>query len=204
MAHHYLDTVFTSDVRAAQKRFYGREQALPPSPGPDALGPDEAAFIAEADSFYLGSVNTDGWPYVQHRGGPRGFLRVLDPHTLAFADLGGNRQIVSAGNVIANDRVALFIMHYPRRQRLKLLGHASFVPAADAPELSAQLAPPELAPRLVERICRIRVVGFDWNCPKYITPRFTAAEVEEALAPLRERVAALESALQDAGLPPPV
>ncbi|MBC8011159.1 MAG: pyridoxamine 5'-phosphate oxidase family protein [Burkholderiales bacterium] len=200
MAHHYLETVFTPDVQAEQRRYYGRGQVLPPAPGPDELGPDEAAFIAGADSFYLGTVNSDGWPYVQHRGGPRGFLRVFDSRTLAFADLGGNRQIVSTGNLTANDRVSVFIMDYPRRQRLKLLGRATVSPAASEPGLAAELAPPGLAPRLVERIYRIAIVGFDWNCPKYITPRFTSAEVEEAVKPLRGRIAALEGALKSAGL----
>lgn len=203
MAHHFLQTTFTPDVLAAQERAYGRSQALPPSPGPDELGAMEQAFIERADSFYLASVNTDGWPYVQHRGGPRGFLRVLDEHTLGFADLAGNRQLLSTGNVAANDRVCLFLMDYPRRQRLKLLGHAETLPARDHPALVAELTPDGIAPKLVERLFRIRVTAFDWNCPKYITPRFTAAQVETVVAPLLARVAALEAYLAAAGQPIP-
>ncbi len=195
MAHHFLDTVFTPDVLRAQETAYGRAHRLPPSPGPDELGAREEVFIQRRDSFYVASVNADGWPYLQHRGGPRGFLKVLDPHTLGFADLGGNRQLVSTGNLAANDRVALFLMDYARRERLKLLGHATVVPAAADPALAAELAPDGVPARLVERLFRIRVTGFDWNCPNYITPRFTADEVERAAAPLRQRIAELETAL---------
>ena len=195
MAHHFLSTTFTPDVLRAQEAAYGRSQLIPPAPAPDELGAQEEVFIQRRDNFYVASVNSDGWPYIQHRGGPRGFLKVLDPHTLGFADLAGNRQLLTTGNVAAHDRVALFLMDYARRERLKLLGHATIVSAKDDPALAAELAPDGVPVRLVERMFRIRVTGYDWNCPKYITPRFTAEEVERAAAPLRQRIAELEAAL---------
>ena len=195
MAHHFLSTTFTADVLRAQEAAYGRSQPIPPAPGPDDLGAQEEAFIQRRDSFYLASVNADGWPYIQHRGGPRGFLKLLDAHTLGFADLSGNRQLLTTGNVAGNDRVALFLMDYARRERLKLIGHAEVIAAKENPALAAELAPEGVPARLVERMFRIRVTGFDWNCPKYITPRFTAEEVERAAAPLHRRIAELEAQL---------
>ncbi len=196
MSRHYRATLFTPEVLAAQQTAYGQAQATPPSAGPDTLGPDEAAFIASRDSFYLASVNPDGWPYLQHRGGPPGFLHVLDPHTLAFADLRGNRQLLTTGNLANEDRVSLFLMDYPQRQRLKLLGHATTHSLADDPALAAQLAPAGIPAAHIERYFRIRVVGFDWNCPKYITPRYTAAEVRTLVDPLKQRIAELEAQLR--------
>jgi len=195
MAHQFRSTTFTADVLRAQEAYYGRSQPIPPAPGPDELGAQEEVFIQRRDSFYLASVNVDGWPYLQHRGGPRGFLKVLDPHTLGFADLGGNRQLLTTGNVAANDRVALFLMDYARRERLKIIGHAEILPARDHPALAAEVAPEGMPVRMVERVFRIRVTGLDWNCPKHITPRFTAEEIEQAAAPLRRRIAELEAAL---------
>ena len=168
---------------------------MPPSIQDDPLGPDEQAFIESRDSFYLSSVSESGWPYVQHRGGTRGFVKVIGAHEIAFADYKGNRQMLTTGNVAMNDRVCLFLMDYPRRERLKILGHAVVLNAREHPDLVAQLAGPEAA-KFVERIFRIRVVSFDWNCPKYITPRFTAEEVETAIAPLKSRIAELEAQLR--------
>ena len=127
MAHHFISTTFTDAVLGAQEAYYGRSQKVPPAPGPDEMGAQEEVFIQRRDSFYMASVSSDGWPYVQHRGGPRGFLKFLDAHTLGFADLSGNRQLLTTGNVATNDRVALFLMDYPRRERLKILGHAEVI-----------------------------------------------------------------------------
>lgn len=179
MAMRYRSELLTPAVRDAQQRSYGRSVDVPLIEARDELGPDERAFIAERDSCYLASVSSSGWPYLQHRGGPPGFLHVLDAHTIAFADLKGNRQLITTGNLAANDRVSMFLMDYPRRTRLKLLGHATVLDAREHGELAATLAPPELANR-VERLVRIEVVGFDWNCPAYITPRFTEAELRAA------------------------
>ena len=195
MAHQFLDLAFTPQVLAAQQRYFGRSQVLPHAPGDDPLGPDETAFIESRDSFYLSSVSEAGWPYVQHRGGPAGFVKVISPGELVFADYKGNRQMLTTGNVAGNDRVCLFMMDYPRRQRLKLLGHVEVLDARDHPDLVQQVTTPELA-KITERLFRIRIVAFDWNCPKYITPRFTAAEVDDAVAPLKARIAELESQLK--------
>ncbi len=194
MAHRFLDLAFTPQVLAAQERYYGRAQALPPSTHDDPLGPDERLFIESRDSFYMASVSESGWPYMQHRGGPPGFAKVISAQEIAFADYKGNRQMLTTGNVSADDRVCLFLMDYPHRQRLKLLGHAEVLDAREHPDLVARLAAPELQ-KQVERIFRIRIVSFDWNCPKYITPRFTVAEVEAAVAPLKARIAELEARL---------
>jgi predicted pyridoxine 5'-phosphate oxidase superfamily flavin-nucleotide-binding protein len=157
----------------------------------DALSDREAGFIAARDSFYMASAGETGWPYVQHRGGPAGFVRVLDERTIGFADFRGNRQYVSVGNVRKDDRVALIFMDYPNRTRLKMLGCARFV-GDDEPELLAKLeADDSRAP--VERGFVIRVKAFDWNCPQHITPRYTQAEIEALIGPLTGKSSALKS-----------
>ena len=195
MAHKFMDLTFTDAVKGAQKHYYGRSQRVPPAGERDQLGPAEMEFVHERDSFYMGSVNDAGWPYIQHRGGAAGFLRVLDPHTLGFADYKGNRQLLSTGNLSGDDRVTLFLMDYPNRSRLKLLGHARVLDArAHGAELERLAEVDERA--LVERLFLIDVVAFDWNCPKYITPRYSAAEVQELVHPLHERIAELEAHLK--------
>jgi predicted pyridoxine 5'-phosphate oxidase superfamily flavin-nucleotide-binding protein len=196
MAGRFLQTYFTPDVLGAQTQYYGRGQIIPPQPERDLLGQEEAAFIAPRDSFYMATVSSDGWPYIQHRGGPPGFLKMLDDHTLGFADFKGNRQLLSTGNLEANDRVALFLMDYPQRARLKLMGHARTLDARDHAELSDQLSPSPHLRSQVERLILIDIISFDWNCPKYITPRFTSAEIKEAVAPLKARIAELEAQLK--------
>ncbi len=198
MAGRYLETYFTPKVLAAQQHYFGRSQSLPPQPESDPLTEEEKTFVEARDSFYMATVSENGWPYMQHRGGPTGFLRVVSPNQLAFADYKGNRQMLSTGNLAANHRVALFLMDYPRRERLKILGHARVEDARQHPDLVAQIAEPEVR-GIVERVVLIEVVSFDWNCPKYITPRFTAAEVEEAVAPLHQRIAELEAQLKARG-----
>jgi len=195
MAEKFLELAFTESVRKAQAHYYGNSQRVEGAPERDALTNEETAFIQARDSFYMASVTETGWPYLQHRGGKPGFLRVIGPTVLAFADYKGNRQMLSTGNLAANDRVALFLMDYPRRERLKILGHARVEDARVHPELVAQLAEPEVH-RIVERLFFVDIVSFDWNCPKYITPRYTAAEVETALAPLKQRIAELEAKLE--------
>lgn len=195
MAGRYLELLFTPNVLAAQRQYLGRHQALQAQPERDALTDEERLFIEARDSFYLATVSESGWPYVQHRGGRPGFLRVVSPTQLVFADYKGNRQLLSTGNLAGNDRVSLFLMDYPRRERLKILGHARVEDARKHPELVAQIAEPEVR-GLVERLFWVDVVSFDWNCPKYITPRYTADEVEGAIAPLQARIAELEARLK--------
>ena len=195
MAEKYLEIVVTPAVARAQELYFGRSMNVSDAPERDPLTVDEQSFIAARDSFYMATITETGWPYVQHRGGKSGFLRVINPSTLAFADYKGNRQMISTGNLTMNDRVALFLMDYPQRTRLKILGHARVEDARQHPELVAQLAEPE-ASRIVERLFFIDVVSFDWNCPKYITPRCTADEVEAVVAPLRRRITELEAKLK--------
>jgi hypothetical protein len=198
MGRRFAEIAFTPAVRALQEAARGGRAGEPHPDGggspPDRLGPEEAGFIAARDGFFLASVSETGWPYVQHRGGPAGFLRVLDERTLGFADFRGNRQYVSLGNLARDDRVSLILMDHARRRRLKILGHARAVGAEEDPALLARLALPEYRAR-VDRGILISIEAFDWNCPQHITPRFTAAEVAEAVAPLRQRIAALEAAL---------
>jgi predicted pyridoxine 5'-phosphate oxidase superfamily flavin-nucleotide-binding protein len=195
MATKYLDLTFTDSVCRAQKQYYGSMGAITGAPERDLLGQAEAEFIAARDSFYLGSISESGWPYIQHRGGPQGFLRVIDETTLAFADYKGNRQLLTTGNVSANDRIALFLMDYKNRERLKILGHARVEDARVQSELVAELADSKMRSS-VERLVFIDVVSFDWNCPKYITPRYSIGEVNELEEPLRKRIAELEAQLR--------
>lgn len=197
MALKYLELAMTEAVRRAQNQYYGRAVNIAGAPERDPLTQDEAEFIAERDSFYLGSISETGWPYVQHRGGPKGFLRVVNETTLAFADYKGNRQLLTTGNISVNDRVALFLMDYQNRARLKILGHARVEDARAHPELVAQLADPKMQ-SAVGRLVFIDIVSFDWNCPKYITPRYSQEEVKELMGPLRTRIAELESELRAA------
>jgi predicted pyridoxine 5'-phosphate oxidase superfamily flavin-nucleotide-binding protein len=194
MATKYLDLTFTDAVCRAQKQYYGNVGKIVGAPERDPLGQAEAEFIASRDSFYLGSISESGWPYIQHRGGPQGFLRVINEKTLAFADYKGNRQLLTTGNVSVKDRVALFLMDYKNRERLKILGHARVEDARAYPELVAQLADPKMRSS-VERLVFIDVVSFDWNCQKYITPRYSAEEVNELVGPLKTRIAELEAQL---------
>ena len=197
MANRYKQTVLTPSVLAAQEHYYGRSASVPNSAGRDPLSDEELTFIAARDSFYMATISENGWPYVQHRGGPVGFLRALDPHTLAFADFGGNRQLLSTGNLAVNDRVALFLMDYPRQERLKILGHARVRDAQQNRELSQQLQSGVDEPPAAERIFVIEVLSYDWNCPKFITPRFNEKEVEVVTQPLRDRIVQLEQLLDE-------
>jgi hypothetical protein len=194
MAYAFLQTLMTPAVRAAQAANgvgemwdrAGAERQF------DRFTENEAAFIAQRDSFYLASASQSGWPYVQHRGGPAGFLKVLDDTTLGFADFRGNRQYISLGNVAADDRVSLILMDYPNRARLKILAHMEARDLSGDPGLADRLASPGYKGR-PERALILRLEAFDWNCPQHITPRFTAAEIEPAVAGLRDRLAVLEA-----------
>lgn len=195
MAMKYLALALTESVRRAQKHYYGHTAMIADPPDRDPLGEAEVEFITTRDSFYFGTVSETGWPYIQHRGGPVGFLHVLSPSSLAFADYRGNRQLLSTGNLLVNDRVALFLMDYANRARLKLFGHARVEDARSWPDLVAQLSSSDLRAK-VERVVFVEVVSFDWNCPKYITPRYALDEVEKVVGPLKSRIAELEAQLR--------
>jgi predicted pyridoxine 5'-phosphate oxidase superfamily flavin-nucleotide-binding protein len=196
MRSRFRDIAFTDGVKRVQEAEGSRAgyARMTARAGEEAgLGPNEAAFIAARDSFYIASVSETGWPYVQHRGGPAGFLRMLDAHRIGFVDLSGNRQYVSVGNLGGDDRVSLILMDYPNRARLKILGRARVIADDDTATL-ARLQLPGYETR-VERGIVITIEAFDWNCPQYITPRFTEAEIAAATAPLRRRIADLEAKL---------
>jgi predicted pyridoxine 5'-phosphate oxidase superfamily flavin-nucleotide-binding protein len=198
MAQNYVHTLFTDTARAMQEAdgsrgAYARMEAGA-SGEPDRLSASEAEFIAARDSFYLASVTSQGWPYVQHRGGPAGFLKVLPDNRLGFADYRGNRQHVSTANLVEEPRVSLFLMDYPNRRRLKILGRARIVFPDTDPGLVASLMP-EGYRAVPERAYVIDVVGFDWNCPQHITPRFTETEIAQAIRPLTAEIAQLRAEL---------
>ena len=194
MTYGFLDITSTPSVRAAQEANGSRElwQRFDGDRASDRFTENEIAYIEARDSFYLASVSESGWPYVQHRGGPTGFLKVLDETTLGFADFRGNRQYISLGNISADDRVALILMDYPNRTRLKILAHMEARELDAASDLASRLALPRYRGK-PERAFLLHLETFDWNCPQHITPRFTAAEMETAVSPLRTRIAALEA-----------
>jgi len=194
MARNFASLVFTPLVKALQEKYgsrrqYARMEAGPAAP--DRLGPDESAFIAERDSFYMATIGATGWPYVQHRGGPQGFLKVIDDLTIAFADFRGNKQYISTGNLSSDDRVALIMVDYPGQARLKILGRAQIYEGDAAEQWIERLRDPG-SKDVIERVYVIRIEGFDWNCPQHITPRFTEEQIREALAPFERRVEQLE------------
>jgi uncharacterized protein len=206
MATAFAEIAFTDAVKALQERqgsraSYARFEA-DDAPRRDRLTAKERAFIMARDGFYQASVTAEGWPYVQYRGGPAAFLSVLDERTIAYADFSGNRQYLSAGNLTQNDRIVLILMDYAGRRRLKLWGRAKLVEAEADPLLIDQVAVPDY-PGAVERAVVISIEAFDWNCPQHITRRFSAAEVEPLLAPLRDELEALraENAQLRAALP---
>jgi uncharacterized protein len=203
MRKRFFDLAFTPAVRAQQSSRGSRAAyaalAKRAATGtlPDTLSEDEIDFIKARDSFYLATVSENGWPYVQHRGGPVGFVRHLDDGTLGWADYMGNRQYVSIGNTTADDRVAMLFMDYPHQQRLKLLGHMRAYDVSDRPDLAQVLAVDGYRAKL-ERLIVVTIEAFDWNCPQHITPRFTVAELEPVLAPLHARITELEQQLDAA------
>lgn len=195
MPHRFAEIAFTPTVRKVQEQMGSRTSYARLDGSPETinhrLSEAEAGFIAARDSLYMATVGETGWPYIQHRGGPRGFVRVLDETTIGFADFRGNRQYVSVGNLMTDDRVSLFFMDYRNRTRLKLFGRATIVGLDDQAILS-RLEAPDYRAR-VERGLLIKVEGFDWNCPQHITERFTLDEVRAMTASLTSRIAELEA-----------
>lgn len=204
MGHRYCELTFTKNVKAVQelkgsRRAYSRVETG--EAHHNVLGATETAFVTARDSFYMATVSETGWPYIQHRGGPPGFLKVLDERTLGFIDLRGNRQYVSVGNLMNEERVSLFLMDYPNRARLKILGRAKIIEVNER-EVLKRMSMPGLEAR-AERGILISLDAFDWNCSQYIAQRFTLADIEAITAPLRARVAELEKATIDRESGPP-
>lgn len=199
MAQNYVHTLFTDAARAMQEADGSRPAYARMEEGadgtPDAITPKEAEFIAARDSFYMASVTADGWPYVQHRGGPAGFLQLLPGNRLGFADYRGNRQHVSTSNLAADPRVSLFLMDYAGRRRLKILALARVVTADQDAALVASLMP-EGYKAVPERAYVFDVIGFDWNCPQHITQRFTEAEIAAVIQPLTNELNQLRAEVE--------
>jgi len=186
MSRAFVDITFTQSVLAAQVRYGGRDHNKRFEMSEDkrnSLTAMDAEFIAGRDSFYQASVSENGWPYVQHRGGPTGFLKIIDECTLAYADFRGNRQYLSVGNINADERICLFLMDYANRRRLKIWARAQIFHEDEKPELFDLLIDKESRVS-VERIVVIHIDALEWNCSKYITQRFTEAEINHALLPL--------------------
>ncbi len=199
----YYDLAFTDAVHAAQYRngsghVFSKEKIG--NPGRESLGEPEIAFIASRDSFYMATVGSTGWPYVQHRGGPAGFLKARDANTLIMPDFRGNRQYISLGNFTDNDRVSLFFMDYARQGRLKILARASVIEIGEDKPLLANLGAEDYKAK-IERAIQFSVEAFEWNCPQHITPRYTENELEPVTAVLIKRIAELEIELEKAKSP---
>ena len=196
----FAEIAFTPTVQALQEAHgsraaYARMQAE--ANAGEGLGERESAFLSAADSFFLSTVSETGRPYVQHRGGPPGFIRTLSPNRIAWAEFRGNRQYVSTGNVANDDRVSIIVMDYANRQRLKLMGRMHLQESADtAPDLLRAVKLPAYRAR-VERVAMVEIEAFDWNCPQHITQRFTLAQVESVSLPLRERINELEAEVRN-------
>lgn len=198
MGHKFAALAFTDAVKNIQSDHGSRNAYARMEVGDDyndILGANEAQFIAARDSFYMATVSETGWPYVQHRGGPVGFVKILNDRTLGFADFRGNRQYVSVGNLTQNDRVSLFFMDYPNKTRLKLLGKIHTIDPSDQDTLQ-KLSLDDRHRARTERGLRISVEAFDWNCPQYITPRFTRAEADQEVSSLQARILDLEAILR--------
>jgi ferredoxin-NADP reductase/predicted pyridoxine 5'-phosphate oxidase superfamily flavin-nucleotide-binding protein len=194
MGHRFAEIAFTDSVREVQQQLGSRAGYASLDGGEDfnnLLSEREASFISARDSFYMASVSETGWPYLQHRGGQAGFVRIIDAQTIGFADFSGNRQYVSVGNLRKDDRVSLFFMDYPNRARLKMLGRVRLV-GDDEPGLLAQLELDDYR-AVVERGFVIHIEAFDWNCPQHITPRYTDADIESTVAPLLQELNALKA-----------
>jgi len=195
MANRFYELTFTPGVKRAQERYGSRRNYARVEVGEsDFVGLTEAEveFISQRDGFYMATVGENGYPYVQFRGGPKGFLKILDKKTLGFADFRGNAQYISVGNIQTNDRAALFLMDYANRRRLKILARVQSKDAREAPELIERLGPQNYKAR-IERAIILRVEAFDWNCPQHITQRFTIEELEAFNQPLYEHVEILEA-----------
>ncbi len=193
MAEPVSDLAFTPAVKAWQERLGSRAgyaRMAEKRDWRDSVTPELEAFLGERDSFYLATASAEGRPYIQHRGGPAGFLKVLDDQHLAFADFGGNKQYITAGNLSENDRAAIFLMDYAGRQRIKLWGRARVV--EDDAELLERLADPGYAAK-PERAIVFEIEAWDVNCPQHITRRYTEDQIAPALAKLQTRIDELEA-----------
>jgi len=180
MNQNFTKFAFTKSVKEAQEQYGSRKSyaRIEESGDRNILTEQEISFIASRDSFYMATVGENGWPYVQFRGGPKGFFKILDDTTLGIADFRGNRQYISVGNINSSRKAALFLIDYPSKRRLKIWTEAEVLETNEYPELSVKLSLPEYE-EVVERLIVFKVQAYDWNCPQYITPRFTEEEIKQ-------------------------
>ena len=186
MAKHFMEFAFNDSVRKVQEK-YGTRAPYQKMESRDefrnTLTWQEKAYIKDRDSFYMSSVGENGWPYMQFRGGPKGFLKVIDENTIGFADFRGNGQYISTGNFNATKKTVLFLMDYTQQQRLKIWAEAEVLHAADHPELLEKFKMPDYE-ATIERFFIFKVHAFDWNCPQHKTPRYTKEEIQKGLVKL--------------------
>lgn len=197
MAKNFAEIAFTPEVKAMQEKQGSRESytRMEKKTFVDGLTRYEIDFISQRDSFYMASFGVNEYPYIQHRGGPKGFLKVLHSKRLGFIDFRGNKQYISVGNIATNNNVALIMVDYPAKARLKIYAKAEIIELADEPELYDLLDLEEYAFR-PERMMVLNIEAYDWNCPQHITPRYTAEEIEKAYASQRNHIINLEAELK--------
>lgn len=197
MVNNYAEIAFTESVKKEQEKHSSRQQyeRMEKIARGTELSFAEADFILSRDSFYLATTGENGYPYIQFRGGPAGFLKVLDSKTLGYADFRGNLQYVSVGNLKTNNKAALILMDYAKRQRLKIYSTIEVYDAENVPELIEKLVMPEYKAK-IERAMILHIEAFDWNCPQHITPRYTVDEINQMITPLNEHIAQLEKEIE--------
>ncbi|NOT48741.1 MAG: pyridoxamine 5-phosphate oxidase [Acidobacteria bacterium] len=198
MANRFHEIAFTPAVKKVQEKYGTRKHYAKSELGPDKnylLGDAESDFIASRDGFYFATAGETGHPYIQFRGGPRGFLKVLDETKLGFADFRGNLQYISVGNLQTNARAALFLMDYANRRRLKILATVEIFEADERPDLIKDLADTAYEAK-IERAVIFNVEAFEWNCPQHITPKYSLDEVRVMIRPLNEHIERLEKEVE--------
>lgn len=198
MAKNFATVAFTDAVKAMQEKLGSRlvYARMERDNYDDGLTENEIDFIAQRDSFYMATIGENSFPYIQHRGGPKGFLKVLDAKRIGIVDFRGNMQYISTGNITTNNNVALIMVDYPARARLKILAKAEIVELKDDPGLYDLLAPEDYKFK-PERMMIFNIEAYDWNCPQHITPRYTIEDIQEAFAGQRDHIAKLEAELKE-------
>lgn len=189
----YSSLAFTNVIKSIQDKLGSREtyERVEKMSYVDGLTPIEAEFVSQMDSFYMASSGENGFPYIQHRGGPKGFIKVIDPQTIGIVDFTGNRQYISVGNITINPKVSLILVSYPFRARLKMYAEAEIVEIKDRPDLFELLKPTDYKFK-PERLLLFHIKAYDWNCPQHITPKYTKDEIEELIQPQKEYIQQLE------------
>jgi predicted pyridoxine 5'-phosphate oxidase superfamily flavin-nucleotide-binding protein len=193
----YAKMAFTDAVKVLQENNGSRASyaRIEKNSYTDGFSEAEEEFISDRDSFYMATIGENGFPYIQHRGGPKGFIKVMDSHTLGLVDFSGNKQYISVGNVATNQKVSLFMMDYPRKARLKLYAEIRIVEITDDPHLF-EVLDPNAYKHKAERMMVFDIKAYDWNCPQHITPRYTLEDIEIAFSGRNAYVKELESEVE--------